>query len=156
MLLRKSHLSMECAFNFHRGVAKRRNARAIASWYDDRMPISWTTENSEYDTVRVSGLLTWKEFEQLHESIDDPPDPGQKINTLVLLDQFEGWDQAESWGELRYVARNEAILKKVAIVGDEKWRDQWELFMFKGLSPVEIEYYAPKELNLARVWLETD
>ena len=88
------------------------------------MPISWTTENSEYDTVRVTGLLTWKEFEQLHESIDDPPEPRRKINTLVLLDRFEGWDRAESWGELRYVERNEALLKKVAIVGEQKWRDQ--------------------------------
>jgi hypothetical protein len=119
------------------------------------MPITRINENSEYDTVRVSGLLTWKEFEQLHESIDDPPEPGRKINTLVLLDRFEGWDRSESWGELRYVDRNEAILKKVAIVGEPKWRDQWELFMFKGLSPINTEYYAPDELDLARVWLET-
>lgn len=121
-----------------------------------RMSISWTAGDGAYDTVNVSGILTWKEFEQLHESIDDPTEPGRRLNTLVLLESFEGWDRAAAWGELRYVERNEAILKKVAIVGEQRWREQWELFMFKGLSPIEIEYYTPDELKLAQLWLQTN
>lgn len=120
------------------------------------MSISWTAGDGAYDTVNVSGILTWKEFEQLHESIDDPTEPGRRLNTLVLLESFEGWDRAAAWGELRYVERNEAILKKVAIVGEQRWREQWELFMFKGLSPIEIEYYTPDELKLAQLWLQTN
>ncbi len=119
------------------------------------MPISWNKEQDGLEVCRVRGTLTWDEFSRLQESLVPEQGLDQKVNTLVLLEDFEGWDDSEHWGELRYVERNDAVLGKMAIVGDERWRDQMEMFTLKGLRPVDIEYFGSGELDLARLWLKT-
>ena len=120
------------------------------------MPIDWTLHTDAYDTVTVRGQLTWKEFEHLHETVEDPPGADRSLNTLVVLDGFEGWDKADGWGELKYVERNERVLRKLAVVGEAQWREQWEMFLLKGLSTIEIEYFTPDQIRQARHWLESD
>ena len=44
-------------------------------------------------------------------------------------------------------------IEKMAIVGDEKWRDDALAFTAKGFRPTAIEFFAPLRLNEARTWL---
>ena len=44
-------------------------------------------------------------------------------------------------------------IERMAIVGDEQWRDLTLLFTSQGLRPFPIEYFAPGRLAEARAWL---
>jgi hypothetical protein len=41
----------------------------------------------------------------------------------------------------------------MAIVGDRRWKDLALIFACKGIRPFPIEYFAPSEIEKARVWL---
>lgn len=121
------------------------------------MPIEHSWEERHLSVLRISGMLGFDEFAAIQaRPADLEKFSGQKLNSLVLLDGFEGWTDTEEWGELRFVERNDAILRKIAIVGEERWRSQMEMFMLKGLRPVDIEYFGPGEESLARLWLEKE
>lgn len=44
-------------------------------------------------------------------------------------------------------------IEKIAIVGDEQWRDDAYAFTATGLRPTLIEFFAPSRLDAARAWL---
>jgi SpoIIAA-like len=46
-------------------------------------------------------------------------------------------------------------IEKMAIVGDEKWKDDAFAFTAKGFRPTTIEFFAESGLNEARTWLNT-
>ena len=45
---------------------------------------------------------------------------------------------------------------KIAVVGDEEWRDLVYAFLAKGFRQAEVEYFLPGDLAKARAWLGTD
>jgi hypothetical protein len=44
-------------------------------------------------------------------------------------------------------------IEKMAIVGDEKWRDDALAFTAKGFRPTAIEFFPESRLGEARKWL---
>jgi len=42
----------------------------------------------------------------------------------------------------------------MAIIGDLKWKDSFEMFVMKGLRPFPIEYFPVEQEELAKAWLE--
>jgi hypothetical protein len=44
-------------------------------------------------------------------------------------------------------------IEKMAIVGDEKWRDETLVFTGKGFRPTAIEFFPTSRLAEARRWL---
>jgi hypothetical protein len=43
--------------------------------------------------------------------------------------------------------------KRIAIVGERRWKDLALVFAGKGVRRVDIEYFMPPELEKARAWL---
>lgn len=118
------------------------------------MPAEGYFETPELVVIKVSGKLTYDEFASVQGTQEDEDDfRGQKLNMLILLKDFEGWQQSGEWGSLNFVERSNAILRRIAVVGEERWHDSFEMFLLKGLRPIEIEYFGPNEESLARIWL---
>jgi SpoIIAA-like len=46
-------------------------------------------------------------------------------------------------------------IEKMAIVGNEKWRDDALAFTAKGFRPTAIEFFAASRMNEARTWLSS-
>jgi len=46
-------------------------------------------------------------------------------------------------------------IEKMAIVGDEKWRDDALAFTAKGFRPTAIEFFPASSLHEARTWLSS-
>jgi hypothetical protein len=47
-------------------------------------------------------------------------------------------------------------IAKIAVVGDEQWRDPVCAFLARGFRQAEVEFFLPTELTKARDWLEAD
>ena len=45
---------------------------------------------------------------------------------------------------------------KIAVVGEEQWRDFVYAFLAKGFRNAAVEYFLPADLAKARTWLESD
>jgi len=44
-------------------------------------------------------------------------------------------------------------ISRIAVVGDEKWRDLMYAFLAEGFRQAAVEYFLPDELAKARAWL---
>jgi len=121
------------------------------------MPAEGYFETPELAVIKVSGKLAYDEFASVQATPDDEEAfRGQKLNLLILLENFEGWQESGEWGSLQFVDRSDAILRRIAVVADKRWHDSMEVFLLKGLRPFEIEHFEPFEERLARAWLSQD
>jgi stage II sporulation SpoAA-like protein len=73
----------------------------------------------------------------------------------VLLDGFGGWERHRDWGDVTFAMGAGRNIEKMAIVGDEKWRDEALAFTAAGFRPTAIEFFAASQLADAKRWLAT-
>lgn len=57
-----------------------------------------------------------------------------KVGVLTILDGFQGWERHEGWGDVSFMMGDGENIEKMAIVGDEKWRDDALVFTAAGLA----------------------
>ena len=104
-------------------------------------------------TVQISGKLKWTEFAGAQKSAIQAMRPGGKVRLLVLTEDFEGWDDRGDWGDVSFQMRYDEQIEKIAVVGDRRWQEMIEVFVGKGIRPVDIRYFAPSQEALARTWI---
>lgn len=120
------------------------------------MPIEWKIEENNLALLQVSGRLGKDEYDQIQSDLEPIIQKLGHIKVLVLLKDFTGWEAAEGWEDTSFADRNDAYIKKFAIVGDDKWRDLVTVFTLKGLRPVPIEYFESNDEEKARQWLNKE
>lgn len=117
------------------------------------MPIRWEQEEDALIVIRVNGRVTVPEYRENQATVA-PIIRLQGITRLLArLDDFKGWEGSEGWEDMSFMEENDRYLKRLAIVGDEKWRDQVLMFMLAGLRPVDIQYFSLSQEQEARKWL---
>ncbi|MDH3468402.1 MAG: STAS/SEC14 domain-containing protein [Gammaproteobacteria bacterium] len=72
---------------------------------------------------------------------------------LVIVEDFVGWSKTDEWGDISFSERNDPYLYRMAIVGDDKWREFAAMFTMQDLRDVPIEYFLPEQEIPARQWL---
>jgi SpoIIAA-like len=77
-----------------------------------------------------------------------------KVRALVILG-FEAWERHEDWGDVSFMMEEGQQIEKMAIVGDEKWRDDALAFTAKGFRPTAIEFFPSSRLNEAHTWVSS-
>jgi hypothetical protein len=104
-------------------------------------------------TLRVSGRLTQPELAELQKRSSEIISRAGKVRILVLTDNFEGWEKGGQWDDFSFQETNDAHIERMAIVGEERWRDLALLFTSKDLREFPLEYFPADQLTAARVWL---
>ena len=120
------------------------------------MPLTGKLENNNLAVLEVTGQLGKAEVEKMQTVLAPIMQKVGQIKILIFLKDFKGWGAGDDWQDTSFSDENDAYLKKMAIVGDEKWRDLVTLFTLKGLRPVPIEYFSPDEEEKARQWLDSE
>lgn len=113
------------------------------------MPIEWKLENNNLALFHVTGQLGKDEYDKIQSEIESIINKVGRIRILVVLEDFKGWQSAKGWEQSDTETIDHYIVK-MAIVGDEKWRDLVTVFTLKGLRPVPIEYFASNQLEFAQ------
>jgi len=104
-------------------------------------------------TVKVTGKLTESEMAAVQQRAVAIIKTQGKVRILVLTDAFSGWERGGKWNDFAFQEQNDPHIEKMAIVGDEQWRDLTLVFTAKGLRPFPIEYFATADIAMARAWL---
>jgi len=79
---------------------------------------------------------------------------GVKVRLLVLLEAFQGWEHSGDWATAGLLPDQDRGIHRIAIVGDEQWRDRACAFVARGLRPFAIEYFAPSDRAGAETWVQ--
>jgi SpoIIAA-like len=120
------------------------------------MPITAIDVSGPIISAKISGELTKSEVSQIQAAALEAIRRCGKISALFILDNFQGWKREGDWGDVSFLIEHDKEIAKIAVVGDEQWRDFVYAFLAKGFRGAEVEYFLPANLASARAWLEGD
>jgi len=118
------------------------------------MPYIISDRNGPIISVKISGEVSRVEVGQIQAAALKAIQRCGKISALLILDDFRGWKREGNWGDISFMTQHDKEIAKIAVVGDEQWRDLIYAFLAKGFRSAAIEYFPRADLTKARVWLE--
>ena len=106
--------------------------------------------------ARITGEMVPADQKMLEGLASRLIDDGTTVSLLVTLDAFEGWKKDAGWDDddLGYQLEYGNRIARMAIVGDQRWRDPALLFVGKGFRDTEIEFFLPDAVDAAQAWVE--
>lgn len=106
-----------------------------------------------YIEIRLSGKLTKEEYLKFIPVIENRLKEEDKINLLVVFDDFRGWEAGALWEDIKFDAKHFNDIGKLAIVGENRWEKGIALFC-RPFTTAKVKYFEPNETEDARLWLE--
>jgi hypothetical protein len=117
------------------------------------MPIAMHHESDNTYRLDISGVLERAEFKRCEAELSTELDRVGSARLLCVLKEFEGWQRDEDWNNLAfYVKRGDAI-ERIAVVGEERWRDLTMMFASADLRKAPVEFFPEHDIARARAWL---
>jgi len=104
-------------------------------------------------SAKISGEMSKSEVNQIQTAALDAIRRCGRISALFILDGFHGWKSEGDWGDVTFMTEHDKEIAKIAVVGDEQWRDMIYAFLAKGFRQAAVEYFLPTELAKARAWV---
>jgi len=120
------------------------------------MPFTIVDATGPIISVKISGEIEKTEVTQIQAAALGAIQRCGKIRALFILDNFHGWKRDGNWGDITFMTQHDQEISKIAVVGDEQWRDLVCAFLAKGFRAAAVEYFVPTDLPKARAWLETE
>ncbi len=117
------------------------------------MPVEIIDAAGKLLQIRIHGMLKKTDYDQIIQIAKEAIVREGKVRALVILDGFEGWERHEDWGDVSFMMEQGQNIQKMAIVGEEKWKDDAIAFTGKGFRPTAVEFFAASRMNEARMWL---
>jgi hypothetical protein len=105
--------------------------------------------------LKVRGMFSKADYDRIIEIAKEAIEREGKVDGLIILEAFEGWERREDWGDVSFMMEQGRHIEKIAIVGDEKWQDDALAFTAKGFRATAIEFFTVSRLSEARTWLST-
>lgn len=103
--------------------------------------------------VRLSGCMRFADQQALQAVARQLIEQGKKVRVLALAENFQGWERTDDWGDVGFLMRYGDDIAKMAIVGDERWKEEVFLFLGKGLRSTEIEFFPQDSRMDAERWV---
>lgn len=105
-------------------------------------------------SAKISGALDKSEVSQLQAAALGAIQRHGNVNALFILENFQGWKQTGDWGDISFMTEHDKEIGKIAVVGEEQWRDMIYAFLAKGFRGAQVEYFTPADLGKARAWVQ--
>ena len=115
--------------------------------------MTWERDDSGVHVVRIRGLITDDTFKRLRDQAAKQLATVRSVKGLIVLEGFEGWGKGQAAGNLDLMLRYDAQMEKLAVVGDQKWREEFLMFLGAGYRHAKVRFFATEELQKARDWL---
>lgn len=103
--------------------------------------------------IRIRDVMQIADMKMLEKVAADLIGKGKKVRLLANIENFQGWEKGEAWGDVSFMMSHGNDIVKMAFVGDERWKEDVFLFVGKGMRNTEIEFFPPTLLKNAEVWV---
>ena len=117
------------------------------------MPIAMHHESGNTYRLDISGVLLRADFERCEAELTGVIDRLGSAKLLLVLKAFEGWEQHADWNDLTFYVKHGDAIERIAIVGDERWRDLTMMFASADLRKAPVEFFPAHDLARATAWL---
>jgi len=117
------------------------------------MPIAIHHENGNTYRLDISGVLTRPEFARSEDELKIELARAGNVRLLCVLTGFQGWDSGGDWANMGFYTKHGDAIERIAIVGDERWRDLSMMFASADLRRGPVEFFPEDQLARAREWL---
>jgi hypothetical protein len=117
------------------------------------MSISAINEGGGRFTFTISGRFTKADKDLIDQGERRLPKDVAGLRILLYLRDFKGWEAGTDAMSLdAFVARDQKI-EKLAVVGDEKWKDSMMVFLGAGYRQAQVKFFPPAAIVAANAWL---
>ncbi len=120
------------------------------------MSVIFTKESENLFVINVKGVLTFNDQKEVENRARAEIDRTQKSKLLILAEEFSGWGKEGDWGDLTFMHEYDPYIEKIAVVAEDKWKDQILMFIGAGRRQAEVEFFLPGKEQDARDWLQGD
>ena len=103
--------------------------------------------------MKVSGQFTVEDYQESQTLVLLGLELYHKSRALIFLDNFTGWSKDPRWDDILFMQEHADQITKMAIVGNEKWKEDIFMFVGKSFRSTEIEFFPEDQLELATNWL---
>ena len=102
--------------------------------------------------VHLSGRLHADDYDQLVPQFESAIESHGKLRLLVVLGDFDGWDVAALWEDIKFDFRHFGDFEKIAIVGHSRWHQGMAVFC-KPFTSASVKYFDDAQNSAASNWL---
>ena len=102
--------------------------------------------------VRVNGTLLRDDYRRFAPRFQQLVKTHGKINVLLELVDFHGWDRNATWNEVEPDLKQFASITQLAMVGEKTW-DRLLSILCRPFVPAQIRYFDRTAIDAAREWL---
>jgi hypothetical protein len=116
------------------------------------MQVSVGQGSSGVVDVQLAGRVTAQAWHAALKDVAKLLKPEKRTPILLAAERFEGWERGD-WDDLSFQREHDNEIARIAIVADEKWKDQVLMFAGQGLRKLDIRFFTPPEAAQARQWV---
>ena len=108
-------------------------------------------------TLTVSGVISPQLVAECQKKILAVGRQGSKSRGMIRADDFQGFVRGFDGGtsEIERALGIDEIVERIAVVANEKWHENLEIFMGGWMRKAQISFFAPTDVERARAWLES-
>ena len=115
------------------------------------MPVDASEEGSDLVRITLKGRMAPADHAALLYFVTKAITRAGHVRLLVVLDGFDGWTGGEEWNDDALRLANDAPVAKMAVVGEERWKDDVFAFVSQPFRETPIEWFTSEPP--ARAWL---
>ena len=102
---------------------------------------------------RMSGKLHDEDYKTFVPLVEAAVDAHGKVRMLAQFHDFQGWDLAALWDDIKFATKHCNHIERIALVGEKKW-EEWMAKVCKPFTMATIEYYDVSAMDDAWAWLK--
>src|SRR5262245_11497712 len=119
------------------------------------MPIALHHESDNIYRLDISGVLSRPELSRAEHELKIELDRVGSAKLLCVLQDFRGWESVGDWNDLGFYVTHGDAIERIAIIGDERWRDLAMMFASADLRKAPVQFFPEDAIAHARAWLST-
>ena len=120
------------------------------------MSMTFIKESDDLFVINVQGVLVFEDLKEVESKASEGIDRSGKVKLLVLADQFSGWGKEGDWGDLTFMYEYDGYIEKIAVVANEKWKDEILMYLGAGRRQAQVKFFFDDEAEDARDWLQSE
>jgi stage II sporulation SpoAA-like protein len=117
------------------------------------MPIALHHDGGKTYRLDISGLLSRAEFARSEDDLKTALAGAGSVRLLCVLKEFQGWESGGDWHDMGFYMTHGDAIERIAIVGEERWRDLAMMFASADLRRAPVEFFPESAMAQARTWL---
>lgn len=116
------------------------------------MPIQIKEDSDHVIVIRALGKLVREDYPLFTAQFEQITRKNGKLRVLFDMTEFDGWDPAGIWEEMKFDIQHNSDIRRLAAVGEEKWHHAL-VMVFKPFAAAEVRYFLHGEADKAKHWL---